>query len=718
MTTTTNLAVTNSDLSISAVLGNLTPGWTYHYCVAAASGAATNYGADLAFQTSGGTNFVTSLADNGAGSLRQTIADAPVGEIICFSTNGVITLTNGELEIAQDLTITGPGATNLILSGSGSSRVFNINNSAATVSISCLTIFNGQAPRGATGTSGSMASPNGNNGDFGSSGGGIYNLGNLTLSHCILTGNAAGAGGTGGNGYDSIGFGGTGGTGGNGGGIYSAGPLTLTGCAFATNSAGHGGYGGGGFFGGMRGAGGSGGGVYSTSDVTLTESTFSANTTGFGPGSVAGGSGGGICGAGVITLSACTFSSNIAGNDGWGGGIYSTAGAASATLRNGLFAGNSAGFGPDLSGAFTSQGHNLVGDAEGSTGVITGANSDLAGTTAAPINPLLAPLTDNGGATLTLAFQPVSPAFNAGDDTLTGTDQRGFPRNSGGHVDIGAFELQIAQPVITSVACTVADDAATGLPIASLTCVVNPNGLNTSVSIQYGTTTNYGAVAGLAVIGGGYIGVSANILLIGLAPGLTYHYRVAASNYAGTVCSADQTFVTVFAITLAATAITTNQATLQGSVNPGGLPTMAWFQWGATTNYGNFTAVSNLGSGNQALPLSNPLTGLAVGATYHYQVVAFNDLGFEQGADQSFTTLEASLAIIGCCLTATGQFQFQFTGAAGSSYTVLCSTNLALPLGQWTPVGTVSNIGPGQYQFTDPTTKTNQPQRFYRLRWP
>jgi hypothetical protein len=734
VTATTNLAVTNSILSVSAVLGNLTPGWTYHYCVAAASGTATNYGGDLAFRTSGGTNYVTSLADNGAGSLRQTIAASEAGDIICFSTNGIITLTNGELEIAQSLTITGPGATNLILSGNGSSRVININNSTATVSIACLTVCNGQAPGGAAGASGSFYSPSGGNGGSGSSGGGIYNLGNLTLSHCILTGNAAGAGGAGGPSYQQLFLGGTGGSGGNGGGVYSAGPLTLTGCAFATNSAGIGGYGGSSVMGsGAGGAGGSGGGVYSASDVTLNESTFSANAAGSGNASGAGGDGGGICCAGVVTLTACTFSSNTAGNSGqggsggYGGGIYSSAGAASATLHNGLFAGNLAGSvavfgvagsGPDLCGAFTSQGYNLVGDAGGSTGVVNGANGDLAGTSGAPINPLLAPLTDNGGATLTLAFQPASPAFNAGDDTLTGTDQRGFPRNAGGRVDIGAFELQIVQPVITSVSCTVTDDAATGLPVASITCVANPNGLNTSLSILYGATTNYGAVTVPGGIGGGCIGVSTNVLLTGLAPAATYHYCVAASNYAGTVYSADETFASAFALTLPATAVTTNQATLEGSVSPGGTPTMAWFQWGATAAYGNFTPASNLGSGNQALAVSNSLTGLTFGTTYHFQVVAFNQLGFMLGADHSFTTPDASRTITACCLTAAGQFQFQFTGAASSTYTVLCSTNLALPLSNWTPVGIVTETSPGQYQFTDPAAMTNQPQRFYLLRQP
>src|SRR5439155_23762631 len=95
---------------------------------------------------------------------------------------------------------------------------------------------------------------------------------------------------------------------------------------------------------------------------------------------------------------------------------------------------------PDLPGPFTSQGHNLIAVSDGSTGFVNGSNGDIAGSASSPINPLVGALQDNGGPTLTMALLTGSPAIDAGDDTLTGTDQRGFPRLSGAHVDIGAFE--------------------------------------------------------------------------------------------------------------------------------------------------------------------------------------------------------------------------------------------------------------------------------------
>jgi hypothetical protein len=60
-------------------------------------------------------------------------------------------------------------------------------------------------------------------------------------------------------------------------------------------------------------------------------------------------------------------------------------------------------------------------------------------------------LNNNGGFVPTMALQPDSPAVNAGDDSVLGppydlkTDERGpgFPRKSGPHVDIGAYEVQI-----------------------------------------------------------------------------------------------------------------------------------------------------------------------------------------------------------------------------------------------------------------------------------
>ena len=61
----------------------------------------------------------------------------------------------------------------------------------------------------------------------------------------------------------------------------------------------------------------------------------------------------------------------------------------------------------------------------------------------------------------------------------------------------------------------------------------------------------------------------------------------------------------------------------------------------------------------------------------------------------------------------TNGFQFAFTNNVGALFGVLATTNLALPLANWTALGGVVEISPGQFQFTDPQA-TNSPQRFYR----
>jgi hypothetical protein len=133
-----------------------------------------------------------------------------------------------------------------------------------------------------------------------------------------------------------------------------------------------------------------------------------------------------------------------------GGGILNDSGAV--TLVNTLVALNSATSGPDFDGtAGAGSGHNLIGDATGSSG-FGASHGDLVGTTASPLDPRLGPLQDNGGPTPTMALLPGSPAVNAGDNSAQSVvgslDQRGqgFARVVNGVIDIGAFEAQPPPP--------------------------------------------------------------------------------------------------------------------------------------------------------------------------------------------------------------------------------------------------------------------------------
>ena len=187
----------------------------------------------------------------------------------------------------------------------------------------------------------------------------------------------------------------------------------------------------------------SGAGLYTDDDgeSDLSDCTVSGNT--------ARDHGGGLstAGGGTATLTGVTVGANSAGIS--GGGLYNPGG--TVRLGNTIVAANSAAAsGPDALGPVDSLGYNLVGVIDGSSGWA----SDLIGTAAQPLGPLLAPLGNYGGPTQPMALLPGSPAIDAGSDALIAagiaTDQRGLARIVDGVVDIGAFESNLFTMVATS----------------------------------------------------------------------------------------------------------------------------------------------------------------------------------------------------------------------------------------------------------------------------
>jgi hypothetical protein len=188
---------------------------------------------------------VTSTADSGPGSLRADIATAHAGDTINFapSLDGkTITLTSGELVLNKSLTIQGPGASQLAISGGAplrgvnwnASRVFELIGSNTNVTLSGLTITHGDGRGFDSGVGGgifndgSMLTLNGcivsNNRGIMQGGGGIANIGGkLHLVNSTLSGNIA---------TDPN-------VGGDGGAVYNAfgGQVSMTGCTLSNNSA-------------------------------------------------------------------------------------------------------------------------------------------------------------------------------------------------------------------------------------------------------------------------------------------------------------------------------------------------------------------------------------------------------------------------------------------------------------------------------------------------
>ena len=527
---------------------------------------------------------VTSLADSGDGSLRQALAVAQDFDTI-YLTNGMILLTSGELFVNKAVSIVGISPSATVINANNASRVFEIS-SGTSASLSFMTIENGRPPPnsypllsgGGIYNSGTltidhcvlMQNRAGTKVDFnfihpGGDGGGIWNGGTLFLSKCTLLNNTAGAGGEGAAGFSmdiynpysdpfvfewpGVGTNGgplAGGNGGNGGAIMNTGTATISECTFIANASGDGAIGGMAYGGpaGDGGSGGLGGAIFNNGNLTLVASTLIRNTVGRGA----------ISGleyqlpgyGGVIEPS--WGPPGIDGVAGDIGGVYNTNG--NVILRNTVVAQNSGASG-DVGGLFSSAGHNFIGN-NGGTGFTNGINGDLSGSSAAPLDPQLALFVNYGGATPICVLLPGSPLKDAGDDALMNppyslaTDQQDLPRLVGAHVDIGAVESPVTLPTVMTLPVMPTRDSDQASWDATLGGSVNPGYQQTTVYFQFGLTTNYEGIVPASALSSANSGnnfVSATIS--NLANGLAYHYRVVATNAAGTSLGNDMLFHTI-----------------------------------------------------------------------------------------------------------------------------------------------------------------------------
>jgi hypothetical protein len=454
---------------------------------------------------------VTNTNDSGPGSLRQVFRDARDGDTINFAVSGTITLTSGGLPISKNLAIAGPGPEQLSIDGNQALLVFGIfaDKTAAISGLAIRNAQTGIANFGTLAISdcvlsghsgvamdngGTLAASNCVISD--NSGDGLYNgHATLSVSDCIITANSySGIYNYNSHGPSSVEHGNdrravkkidrpsagdltianTLISDNSESGIYNdGGYVMILNSTLTGNSVGKGDSGGGISVGsfktpggvtvinstisGNSASGGGGGIAISYGGVTLVNSTISGNSAGDAGGGIsnsnggvqvtnstisgnsAGKIGGGIASSGEVQLTNSTISGNSAGS---AGGMYYVQGQYPYTseISNTIFKAGALGENIVNNGAtVTSRGYNISSDDGG--GVLSGPGDQI------DTDPLLGPLRNHGGPTLTHMPMRGSPAINGGDPSFTPPpdhDQRGacFYRVFGGRLDVGSVETQ------------------------------------------------------------------------------------------------------------------------------------------------------------------------------------------------------------------------------------------------------------------------------------
>lgn len=204
----------------------------------------------------------------------------------------------------------------------------------------------------------------------------------------------------------------------------------------------------------------------------------------------------------------------------------------------------------------------------------------------------------------------------------------------------------------------------TAAPVTQSTVVfagtVNPNGGQTSYWYEYGTSQSLGSFASPQLIGSGVGNFSAPGTLVGLTPNTTYYYRLTAENQYGKVFGSTMTFKTATVVSTAtppppppfalpsvstrdASAITHNSATLNATLNPNGVRSLYWFEYGKTLGLGTISTASPTDAMRANLTVSTNLFALEPNTMYYYRLNAQNVNGTVIGNISVFTTQPTTL---------------------------------------------------------------------------
>lgn len=172
---------------------------------------------------------------------------------------------------------------------------------------------------------------------------------------------------------------------------------------------------------------------------------------------------------------------------------------------------------------------------------------------------------------------------------------------------------------------------------------VDPRGLATTWLVEYGTTNAFGSQSTSHSAGNGTTFVDVSQQLTGLQAGTTYFYRFRATNSDGPSVGAEASFrttggTTPVATTGAASLIGPFGGTVAGTVDPNGVATNWFVEYGTSTSYGSRTITRAAGSGTSAVAVTAVLSLLGEGTLYNYRFVAVGGGVTSRGANRTFRT--------------------------------------------------------------------------------
>jgi hypothetical protein len=282
------------------------------------------------------------------------------------------------------------------------------------------------------------------------------------------------------------------------------------------------------------------------------------------------------------------------------------------------------------------------------------------------------------------------------------------------------FQTTSTQPTINTLAAT-----AIGGTTATLNGSSTPNGANTTAWFRYATVSpgtcndSFGTRAPAAAgtdLGAGVVAMPFSQALTGLTPGATYYFCAISQNSLGTVFGLVLSFATPQAPSVtsnAASPVTANSATLNGTATPNGTAATGWFRYSATSpgscddTFGTRMPASGgtaLGSGAVPANYAQALSGLSPGTSYFFCAIASNAVGTSFGALLSFTTPPAAPSVAASAATAIGSTTATFNasgnpnGAATTGYFRYATTSPGTcndTFGTRTPAAGGSALGSG-----------------------